>query len=267
MTRTRLGITLGLAAGAIVATASGARAQLNCGDTVAKGQTVTLTADLGPCDGSSADSAVIIDGILDLGGHTVFCADNDTNGEVPDGLYLRGAKSQARNGTVSGCDDNVYVGGPGKHTVEGITSTGAAEDGFYVASTSAKNRLRGNTSTASVDDGFECRGTKNKIEDNVASNNGEDGIDLPEADKNKVVGNTATGNADDGIEATNGTKNKILGNTSSGNGDYGIGVGGDKNKVVGNTASGNATADIGGNCTNKYKNNTFATAVPTSCIK
>jgi len=266
MTRTRLGIALGLAAGVVVATAPAARAQLACGGTVAKGETVTLTADLGPCDGGSADSAVIIDGILDLGGHTVFCADNNIDGEVPDGLYLRGAKSQARNGTVSNCDDNVYVGGPGKHTVEGITSNGAAEDGFYIASTTAKNRLIGNTSVVNADDGFECRGTKNKIEGNNASGNGEDGIDLPDADKNKVLNNTTTGNADDGIEATTGTKNKILGNTSTGNGDYGIGVGGDKNKVVGNNASGNGTADIGGNCTNKYKNNTFVTSVP-SCIK
>jgi parallel beta-helix repeat protein len=265
MTRTRLAISVGLAAGVVVATSPAARAQLNCGDTVAKGQTVTLTADLGPCDG--VENAVIIDsGVLDLGGHTVSCADTDGDGDVPDGLYLRGPKARVRNGTVVGCDDNVWVGGGGKHTVENITSTAAVDDGFYVASTTAKNRLTGNTAVSNADDGIECRGKKNKIEGNVVSNNGEDGIDLPDADKNKVIGNTATGNADDGIEATTGTKNKILGNTSTGNGDYGIGVGGDKNKVVGNTASGNGTADIGGNCTNKYKNNTFVTSVP-SCIK
>lgn len=267
MTSTRLGITLGLAAGVVVAMSPLAHAQLACGGTVAKGQTVTLTADLGPCDGTSDDSAVIIEGILDLGGRTVSCGDTSLDGEVPDGLYLRGSKAQVRNGTVTGCDDNVWVGGNGKHTVQGITSTAAVGDGVYVASTSPKNRLTGNTIVSNGDDGVECRGTKNKIEGNTVNDNAEDGIDLPEADKNKVVGNTTTGNADDGIEATNGTKNKILANTSTANGDYGIGVGGDKNKVVGNTASGNGTADIGGNCTNKYKNNTFGTGVPSSCIK
>jgi parallel beta-helix repeat protein len=264
MTSTRLGITLGLAAGIVVATAPGARAQLACGGTVGKGQTVTLTGDLGPCDG--VESAIIIDsGVLDLGGHTVSCADTNLDGELSYGLDIRGSRAHVRNGTVTGCRDDVYVGGRGRHTVEGITATAAAVYGFYVASSTAKNRLTGNTATSNADDGIQCRGAKNKIEGNVASSNGEDGIDLTEAVKNKISGNTATGNVDDGIEAT-GTKNKILANTSTANGDYGIGVGGQKNKIVGNTASGNPTADIGGNCTNKYKSNTFATS-SSGCIR
>jgi parallel beta-helix repeat protein len=264
MTSTRFGITLRLAAGVVVAMAPGASAQLACGDTVAKGQTVTLTADLGPCEGSSSDSAVIIEGVLDLGGHTVFCADTSGDGVVPDGLYLRGSKAQVRNGTVSGCDDNVWVGGNGKHTVEGITSTAAVEDGFYVASTTAKNRITGNTIVSNGDDGVECRGTKNKIENNTANNNAEDGIDLPEAVKNKVTGNTTTGNLDDGIDV-GGTKNKILANTSTANGQYGIVATDRKNKVIGNTATGNIVADIVGECANKFKNNTFGTG--SSCVK
>ena len=196
MTSTRLGITLGLAAGVVVAMAPGARAQLACGGIVPKGQTVTLTADLGPCDGGSSDSAV--------------------------------------------------------------------QDGFYVASTSPKNRLTGNTVVSNGDDGFECRGAKNKIEGNTANNNAEDGIDLPDALKNKVTGNTATGNLDDGFDV-GGTKNKILGNTATANGQYGIVATDRKNKVIGNTATGNIVADIVGECANKFKDNTFGTG--SSCVK
>jgi len=266
MTSTRLGITFGLAAGVVVAMAPAARAQLACGDTVPKGQTVTLTADLGPCDGTSDDSAVIIEGTLDLGGHTVFCGDTSGDGVVPDGIYLRGSKAQVRNGTVRGCDDNVWVGGNGKHTIEGITSTEAVEDGVYVASTSPKNRFTGNTVVSNGDDGFECRGAKNKIEGNTANNNAEDGIDLPDALKNKVTGNTATGNLDDGIDV-GGTKNKILANTSTANGQYGIVVADTKNKIIGNTATGNIVADIVGECANKFKDNTFGPGSASSCVK
>jgi len=266
MISTRLGIALGLAASVVVAMAPRAHGQIACGDTVAKGQTVTLTADLGPCDGTSDDSAVIIEGVLDLGGHTVSCADTNVDGEVPDGLYLRGSKAQVRNGTVSGCDDNVWVGGSGKHTVEGITSTAAIEDGVYVASTSPKNRFTGNTVVSNGDDGFECRGAKNKIEGNTANNNAEDGIDLPDAVKNKVTGNTATGNLDDGIDV-GGTKNKILANTSTANGQYGIVVADTKNKIIGNTATGNIVADIVGECANKFKDNTFGPGSASSCVK
>jgi parallel beta-helix repeat protein len=270
MTSTRLGITLGLAAGVVLAMAPAARAQLACGDTVAKGRTVTLTADLGPCDGTSDDSAVIVEGVLDLGGHTVFCGDTSGDGVVPDGIYLRGSKAQVRNGTVRGCDDNVWVGGSGKHTVQGVTATEAADDGFYVATTTAKNRFTGNTSASNGDDGFECRGTKNKIEGNTVNDNGEDGIDLPDAAKNKIVGNTTTGNGDDGIDVNGvndkSTKNKVLANTSTGNGGYGILVGDSKNKAFGNTATGNLAGDIIGSCANKFKDNTFGSAEP-SCVK
>ena len=266
MTSSRLSATLALAAGLVATAAPAARAQVACGDTITKGQAVTLTADVGPCDG--VENAIIVDsGILDLGGRTVSCADTNADGDVSYGIYLRGKKAQVRNGTVTGCLDNVWVGGDGKHTAEGITATAAARYGFYGASTSPKNRFSANTATTNGDDGFQVRGSKNRIEGNVASGNGEDGIDLTQATKNKITGNTAANNVDDGIEAT-GTKNKIIANTSTTNGEYGIAVGAGKNKVIGNTATGNASADIVGQdpCTsNKFKNNTFGTG--SSCVK
>jgi parallel beta-helix repeat protein len=260
----RLG-TLALATGLVAAVPSGARAQVACGDVIAKGQTVTLTADLGPCDG--VESAIHVEGILDLGGHTVTCADTNGDGDVPYGIDLRNARTQVRNGIVTGCYDGVWVGGSGRHTVEGVTATAAVRYGFYVASSSAKNRLSGNTARASGDDGFQTWGTSNAIARNVAENNGGDGIDVTRTTKNKVTDNTATNNAESGIEVT-GTRNKVTGNTATANAAFGIAVGDAKNKVIGNTATGNATADIIGEapCTNnKFKKNAFGTG--SSCVQ
>jgi parallel beta-helix repeat protein len=264
MTRIPFG-TIALAAGLLVA-APAARAQLACGGTVGKGETVTLTADLGPCDG--VESAIIIDsGVLDLGGHTLSCADTNGNGRFSYGLDVRGKNAVVRNGTVTGCIDNVYVAGS-KNTVEGITATAAQRYGFYVASTSSKNRIAGNTATGNADDGIQARGAKHTIEGNSASANGEDGIDLTDAKKSKVLNNTSSGNSDDGFEAT-GTKNTIGGNTSTGNADDGIAVGAGRNKVIGNTSTGNGSTDILSEepCKkNKFKDNTFVVS-PSSCVQ
>jgi len=263
MNRIPLG-TIALAAG-LFAAAAPAHAQIACGDTIGKGQTVTLTADLGPCDG--VESAIIIDsGVLDLGGHTVFCEDTNGNEKFSYGLDIRGKNVVVRNGTVTGCIDNVYVAGS-KQTVEAITATAAKRYGFYVASTSSKNRLAGNTATGNTDDGFLARGSKHTIEGNSASGNGDDGIDLDQATKIKVTNNTSSGNSDDGIEAT-GTKNKITGNTATENAEYGIAVGDRKNKVIGNTSTGNGITDIfaAEPCkSNKFKDNTFGTG--SSCVQ
>jgi len=264
MTRIPFG-TIVLAAGLVAAAAPAVRAQLACGDTIGKGQTVTLTADLGPCDG--VESAIVIDsGVLDLGGHTLSCADTNGNEKFSYGLDIRGKNAVVRNGTVTGCIDNVYVAGS-KHTVEGITATAAQRYGFYIASTSSKNRLAGNTATGNTDDGFLARGSKHTIEGNSASGNGDDGIDLDQATKIKVTNNTSSGNSDDGIEAT-GTKNKITGNTATENAEYGIAVGDRKNKVIGNTSTGNGITDIfaAEPCkSNKFKDNTFGTG--SSCVQ
>jgi parallel beta-helix repeat protein len=264
MTRIPFG-TIALAAG-LFAVAAPVHAQIACGDTIGKGQTVTLTADLGPCDG--VESAIIIDsGVLDLGGHTLSCADTNGNGKFSYGLDIRGKKAVVRNGTVTGCIDNVYVAGS-RQTVEGITATAAQRYGFYVASTSSKNRLAGNTATGNADDGFQARGAKHTIDGNSASGNGEDGIDVTQASKVKITNNTSTNNSDDGIEAT-GTKNKIIANTSTGNADDGIAVGAGRNKVIGNTSTGNGNSDILSEepCNkNKFKDNTFVVS-PSSCVQ
>jgi hypothetical protein len=93
------------------------RAQVACGASLAPGTTTTLTADLGPCDGTPA-AIVVESATLDLGGHTVSCADTDGDGELPDGIVLLGKKAEVRNSTVVGCYDGVVLAGAGKHRVE-----------------------------------------------------------------------------------------------------------------------------------------------------
>lgn len=268
MNSARIGITFALAAGLVAATASGPRAQVACGDTINKGQTVTLTGDVGPCDDNAEDALIVVDsGVLDLGGRTVICADANADGELPLGIVLTGKKAQVRNGTVVGCRSNVFLGGSGKHRVEAVTVRSAVRYGFFIDDDSKKNRLTGNVADVNGDDGFQIQSAKNKIEGNTSQNGADDGFDVTQGIANKIVGNTATGNVNSGIEAT-GSRNKIVGNTSTGNGSYGIGVGARANKVIGNTATGNGLTDIYGSSPceqNKFKNNTFGTGA--SCVK
>jgi parallel beta-helix repeat protein len=241
----RLGLAIaGLALTTIVGETS---AQIDCGGVVGPKQTVTLTGNVGPCDGGSV--ALTVDaGTLDLGGFSLICDDTDENGAVPDGIALTGKKARLRNGSVVGCDTGVLVLGDGKATVEGVTASNSVNDGIGVGS------------------------DKNKITGNNASGNGEDGIDLiSSADKNKVTGNTFSSNGDEGIDVS-GSKNKLIGNTANANGSDGIDAGPStrKNKIVGNTVTGNGGADLqssGGPCkANVWKKNTFQTSSD-SCLK
>lgn len=240
-----------------------ARAQVSCGATIRKGERVTLTADLGPCDG--VDAALVVDsGTLDLGGFTVSCTDTNADGDLPQGIVLSGRKARVTNGSVVGCSNGVGLAGSGKHRLENVTVTGSRDDGIDVAA-GDKNRLAGNTASGNGSDGIYLRTDKNKLSDNVTSGNAEDGLDIPSSgDKNKVVRHRADGNGDSGIEA-GGTKNTLATPTATGNAEDGIVLGGGKNKVRGGTSSGNGANggfDIDGCAGNSVKKLTFTTASP-----
>lgn len=249
----------------VLGTTTPAFAQLACGELVPRGQKVTLTADVGPCDGdSNQDAAIFIDGgTLDLAGHTVTCADLDANGDTAQGIALFGKKSKVMNGTVVGCQNGVFLTGDGKHLVQGMTAQGSVDDGLDTSNEAPKNKILGNTFNQNGDDGISILSDKNKIVGNTASQNVADGIDLLDsADKNKVVGNTTNDNDDDGIEV-GGEKNKVVDTTATGNGDDGIDFGsGGKNKVRGGTAQGNGNYDIEDCSGNKVKGLAFTTSTP-----
>src|SRR5262245_9866859 len=221
----------------------GAAAQLACGSVVSKGDRATLTADLGPCDG--VDAAIVVGGgSLDLGGHTVRCADANLDGDLPQGVVLFGKKSKLMNGTIVGCSNGVGLGGDGKHLVKGVTSRGSADDGFDAIPGADKCKLMDNTSVDNADDGIQIRSDKNKLVGNNSMQNGDDGYDLwASAEKNKLVNARAEGNADEGI-LIDGSKNNIVNATASGNGTVGIDLDGDKNKVRAGVAQGNGVYDV-----------------------
>jgi hypothetical protein len=240
------------------------RAQLGCGATVGKKQKVTLTADVGPCDGNSgSDAAIVVEGgTLDLGGRTVVCADGNLDGDVPQGIILLGKKSKVMNGTVTGCMNCLGLGGSGKHVVSGVTVQGCLDDGVDVAGDANKNKLSDITATQNVSDGVQVGTDKNKLTNVSARGNGEDGIDLESgSDKNKLTNVQGDGNVDDGLEI-GGDKNKVKTISANGNGDTGIDFDGAKNKVSGGTAQSNLGVDLADCAGNKIVGVTFGTGTP-----
>jgi parallel beta-helix repeat protein len=258
-------MALAVALYAFLGNVSPAAAQAVCEGYVGPGETLVLTADLGPCDGEY-EALLVESGTLDLGGHTVSCADTNGDGTLPYGIVLVGKKAQLRNGKVVGCYHNVVLEDQGRHTVENVTAEGAAYDGFQLRT--PRNKFDGNTALGNGDDGIQVSSLKNKVSGCLAEGNGEDGIDVVDAAQNKLIGNQAVGNLDDGIDV-GGNRNKVVSNESSANGDSGIRVGGERNRILGNTATGNANADILASepCTaNRFRDNVYGSAAP-SCVQ
>jgi parallel beta-helix repeat protein len=240
-----------------------ALAQLACGDVVSKGQKVTLTADVGPCDGGVQDAAIFVDGgQLDLGGRTVTCADTNIDGDTSQGIGLIGKKSRVTNGTVVGCRNGVFLAGDGKHLVQGVTVQGSVDDGLDSNDDAPKNKVYDSTFTQNGSDGVYLTSDKNKLRGVTSTNNVEDGIDLvSSADKNKIIESTASGNGDDGIEI-GGSKNKALNCTSTNNAEDGFDFADPRNQVRGGTSQGNGSYDVNDCTGNKVKKLVFTTASP-----
>jgi hypothetical protein len=260
-------MTIRLAAGLLLGLApSLAAADVSCGTVVGKGPKVTLTADVGPCDGnSSSEAAIIVDsGTLDLGGQTVTCADQNQDGDVPQGIVLFGKKARVTNGVVVGCMNGIALGGSGKHLVQGVTSRDSADDGFDAAPGADKCKLIGDTATGNLGDGVSLRSDKNKIVDTTASTNADDGFAVfSSSDKNKFVNARAEANADEGFIVA-GAKNKLTGPVASQNGTYGIDLYGARNKAIGGSAQGNGAYDLETCAGSTVKKLTYATST-TSC--
>jgi len=240
---------------------SAAFAQVACGTVVGKGEKLTLTADLGPCDGVDA-GIVVAGGSVDLGGRTVSCADLDGDGDLPLGVVLTDKKSKLRNGTVIGCSDGVGLGGDGKHVVTGVTVRDSGQDGFDNLPSTGKCKLIDVTAIGNADDGMQLRGDKNKVVRGVSTDNGDDGIEIWESgEKNKLIDFRAERNQDEGILVL-GSKNKITKPTANQNATVGIDLNGTANKVSGGSAQSNGVYDLANCDGNKVKKVAFTTATP-----
>jgi hypothetical protein len=232
-----------------------AGAQVTCGDTIGEGQTVTLTADIGPCDTDPTISppgigfALKVEGgTLDLGGHTLTCADTDGDGRIPIGIRLDGKESTVMNSRVIGCETGLVTGsGAGgedtNHRVVHITVQNSVYAGVTVRSN--KNTLIDVSARDSHDipasgDGFWIIGDENKLVGLVATGNSNFGIRIS-GKKNEVIGATATGNARDGFWVDDESKkNELTACWGNGNGGSGIRVEGLKDRVNDSIANDNA---------------------------
>lgn len=99
---------------------------VECGDVIT--ENVTLTHDLGPCEG---DGLIVQadDVTVDLGGHRVF-ATSETNGpEENVGIRLGRVEGvTVRNGTVEGFDAGVFIAFGGSNTIERVTARNNIND-------------------------------------------------------------------------------------------------------------------------------------------
>jgi hypothetical protein len=237
-----------------------AQAQIACGATIAKGEHVALDQDLGPCDG--VDAAVTIDGgSLDLGGHTIVCADLDQDGELPMGVVLVGRRSKLSNGAVVECANGVAAAGRGRHRVKDVTTSFNQDDGFDLLPEADRTRLTGVVAIFNGDDGIQVRSDRSRIMDATATANGRDGVDLwSSAERTKVVRVATVSNGDAGV-LVEGARNDLVETVSSLN-VIGIDLDGAQNRVRGGTSDGNGSYDLANCAGDRVKEMTFTTATP-----
>ncbi len=85
----------------------------------------------------------------------------------------------------------------------------------------------------------------NTIINNIAGNNGCDGIRFHSSNDNTLTGNTASNNGHNGICLTSSNNNTVTGNTASSNNWNGIALGSSNNNIItGNTANSNSMNGI-----------------------
>jgi len=247
-----------------------------CGTVVTAGSTLTLSSDVGPCDGTLADSAIEVQdgGTLDLNGKTVTCQDINTDTQYPVGIRLLGSKDHVSNGTVDGCMIGVVLSGDGRHAVESVTATNSHDDGFVIETAlgNTKNRLTSCTASDNAVDGFSIGSDKNSLTSTSATGNGAAGYDVIGA-KNKFFEAVASGNSGAGFGLT-GTGNKLTGGSASSNGD-GVACNGEGCTIKEMTIASNTGDGIGIGASaasvkvleNTVSNNAYGIRVQSSAVK
>ena len=230
-------VLLGFLVGAAPASAH----HVACGDTIT--QDTTLDSDL-TCPGNGL--VVSANGVtLDLGGHAI----SGSGAAFSMGVTARQDATlegvTIRRGTIRGFDTGVLLEGDGGVAVRGLAITGnvtgividisfdvvvrnnliADNSGSgLLALDSNTVRVAGNDALRNAGDGIHFGGevTSSSAEGNVASGNGDDGIEVAEfvvgETPNRLARNLATDNGDLGIEAVAGTLDGG-GNRAFGNGN------------------------------------------------
>jgi hypothetical protein len=277
-----------------------AGAQVTCGDTIDDGQTVTLTADIGPCDTDPSipppgiGFVLAVDGgTLDLGGHTLTCTDMDGDGRTPVGIRVRGETSHVMNGTVVGCKIGVNVDDAAQGTqVVHVTARNSSDTGVIIFADNvtltdvqakdsvppilglgagimtlgSNGRLTGLVATNNADLGIGIAGVKNEIIGATATGNGRAGFDLSDDDAkaNKLTGCQAIGNGSTGFRI-GGRKNKVNDSIANDNAKFGFEFEASQNKVAGGSAYGNGQLDLWDCYANKSSGLFYGTRTPAGC--
>jgi parallel beta-helix repeat protein len=234
------GLTIVVAVAAGPSSAQGAVSDPACGDTIT-GDT-TLHADLVDCP----SNGLVIgadDLTLDLNGHTIEgdavlqdpCPD-DTSCDwgVDNGAGHSGVK--VVNGTVTGFDFGVVVGGADRNVLSRLTVTDNNSSGIVVFGSAGVRIGRSTIARNGLDTDFSGLGIFNTtggvLAHNVVEHNGDIGLYAEGMDDHRIIGNTFAGNPEAGL-LFDGSRNVLTGNVVDDNGD-GIAFGGDDNVVSGN---------------------------------
>jgi len=212
----------GFCAVAIVLLAARVDAQVVCGAVLGPGGSFVATADVGPC-GVGVDPALTIIGPVevDFAGFRVNC---DLDGV--DGIAIEGKGAEVSNGSVTRCLTGVRVAGEGKHEITQMEAEENEDDGFVVESDGNKlehNLARENGRFSAIQgDGFEVTGDKNTLTENWSTRNGKNGFDV-DGEGCKLTGNIAAVNEEVGIKS-DGAKGKFKENTAGANERSGFAV-------------------------------------------
>ena len=153
------------------------------------------------------------------------------------GIDLANRYSVVTNGTVTGCDTAVRVGGAGGHNVNHLTADG---NDVGIAVTSGRNQLRDNT-VANSESGITLAAGADGVllERNRVTGSQSANIQI-DSDHNFVRNNTASASVSGSGIAIAGDWNKLIGNLTAGNGADGVEVlGGVHNKSFHTTATSN----------------------------
>lgn len=198
-----------------------------------------LTGDLQMCPG---DVIIIFSSnvSLNLNGKEITC--DRMNGRFDTGiLVLDVANIHIRNGTISGCDNGIELGGTRESTINNMVLYRNSLDPFIgggfgiVGFDATDNKIVGNRAfenTGGIEFFF---GGNNRIVGNIANNNFRAGnspfpsfgigIAVAVSNDNKLIGNEVNGNSDAGIAVASGsTGNVVRGNVANNNDNYGIGM-------------------------------------------
>jgi parallel beta-helix repeat protein len=171
-----------------------------CGETLVTSGSYHLEADLGPCSGHGV--VIAADDVhLTLAGHTITGVSSPTSCDLDNpqsGVVISAGTSRVKvsGGTLSGFVDGINLGG-------------------------AQSRVTAMNVTGNCFFGMTVSGPDHRVDANVVTNNGTDGVALCESQDAVVTANYLAGNGRYAVIASCGPttrKNQVVANVMQGNG-------------------------------------------------